>query len=214
MPINDKYNVIFVHVPKNGGTSVEFALGMHGEIDTIGIKPYLNQKTNKYLFGAGAQEYSADELKKIIGEVKYKKYKSFAISRNPYARYVSYVSWKERLWPTITSNILEIETFQKTILDDFKKYQISKFENLYLKPQHTYIFDQFSKQLVNKIFKIEEFDQVENYVKKITNNKELKIEKRMSSNHFQYDEYYDQNSIKIINEMYKNDFNLLNYVFL
>ena len=76
---------------------------------------------------------------------------------------------------------------------------MSKFENLYLKPQHTYIFDQFSKQLVNKIFKIEEFDQVENYIKKITSNKELKIEKRMSSNHLDYDKYYNQKSIKIIN---------------
>jgi len=214
MPINERYNVIFVHIPKNGGTSVEYALGMHGGIDYIGIKPYLNQETNKYLFGAGAQEFSAAELKKIIGEAKYNKFKSFAISRNPYTRYVSYVSWKERLWPTITSNILEIEIFEKNILDDFKNYKISKFENLYLKPQHTYIFDQFSNQLVNKIFKIEEFDQVTYFIKKITNNKELKIEKRMSSNHYEYDKYYDQNSINIINEMYRDDFNLLSYDFL
>ena len=71
MPINDLYKVSFIHIPKNGGTTVEYLLGMHGEIDTIGILPYKNQVKNKFFFGNGSQEFSAEEIKKEIGLKKF-----------------------------------------------------------------------------------------------------------------------------------------------
>ena len=54
MPISSDYNCIFVHIPKTAGTSIEAALGMHGDLKKIGILPNPDQKKDtSLLFGNG-----------------------------------------------------------------------------------------------------------------------------------------------------------------
>ena len=64
MPISHELKTIFVHIPKTAGTSMETALGMHGEKDFIGIKPYPKQKRdNKHLFGQDMQHWNIIKIK-------------------------------------------------------------------------------------------------------------------------------------------------------
>lgn len=85
MPISHPYKLIFVHIPKTGGTSIEYALGMHGELNDVGIKPYLKQKKNKdTLFGGGLQHMTINEIKKYLGRLNFSNY-----SRLKYLKYAA-----------------------------------------------------------------------------------------------------------------------------
>ncbi len=67
MPISSDYNCIFVHIPKTAGTSIEAALGMHGDIKTIGVLPQTNQKKDtSLLFGDYLQHYTAMQIKECV----------------------------------------------------------------------------------------------------------------------------------------------------
>jgi hypothetical protein len=40
VPVSHKHNCIFIHIPKTAGTSIEASLGMHGDLNFVGYKPY------------------------------------------------------------------------------------------------------------------------------------------------------------------------------
>ncbi|MGK0304321.1 MAG: chondroitin 4-sulfotransferase 11 [Gammaproteobacteria bacterium] len=211
MPINDKYNAIFVHIPKNGGTTVEYLLGMHGELETVGISPYINQVSNEFLFGAGSQEYTAKEIEQVIGHKKFSLFTSFCICRNPYSRLVSYFAWAQQYRPYATHNKLEKEKFNKLLEKMYKRYIKNGFDSLYLKPQWNYAYDENKKLLVNHIFRFEEYDKVLNFVRDLLITDINPIEKRMPSNHHAFERYLTSKNLEIINEMYAEDFELFKY---
>lgn len=212
MPINNKYEIVFVHIPKNGGTTIEYLLGMHGDIETIGIVPYINQVKNQFLFGAGSQELTALEIKNEIGSDKFAKFSSFCVVRNPYSRLVSYVAWANQFRPHATEKTLTKEIFDSTIEDMFYKYNKCGFKEIYLKPQNTYICDEKNNVIVDRVFKFEEFEKVLDFIGGITGNfSDEKKERRMPSNHYEYTYYLSSKSLEMINQMYADDFELFGY---
>lgn len=211
MPINDKYKVVFVHIPKNGGTTIEYLLGMHGELDTVGIAPYKNQVTNEFLFGAGSQEFTAKEIERTIGQEKFASYTSFCIARNPYSRLVSYVAWALQYRPHATDGKLSKIEFSDKVEKMFRAFEDSGFDDLYLKPQWHYAFDEGQNLLVDKVLKFEEFDKVLSFVGDLAKIDVKSNEHRMPSNHHSYKHYFEPFTLEMIHKMYKLDFELFDY---
>ena len=75
--INDKYELIFIHIPRTGGMSIKKALEdfTDNHQDTI-LHPHVK----------------SNEIKKQFPK-KYKEYKKFTVIRNPYDRMMSWYSY-------------------------------------------------------------------------------------------------------------------------
>ena len=175
--IIDKYKTIFIHIPKNAGTSIETLFAN----DSFRIQP------NKH----------ADifEIKKKFKN-SYNNYKKFTIIRNPYDKMVSWYFYLKR---NLGKNYKVIE-FNEWIKDPSKFWHTDDPIS-FLDPQHTWIdetvsiikYENLNKEL-NKFFK-EKIDLP------VTNK----------SNHEYYLNYYNEESLNIIYDRYKEDFKKYNY---
>ena len=147
--------IIFIHIPKTAGSSIEHLLRDEGkyELDFIGVRN-----------GRSTHHYMGIELKMILKEL-YPTYYKFSFVRNPYDRLIS-----EYFWCRI-NNVGH--KFNKTF-DEFLDYvedviKNKKFfkpiENDHFIPQYSFLFFN-NKLIVNNIFKYEDIETVTPLIKK------------------------------------------------
>jgi len=91
MPYSAKHKLVFIHVPKTGGTSVEVMLGMRNTRSLW--KHYSNTDTE---CDTVPQHWPASRLRIALGEHVWKDSTKFAIVRNPLERFVSAYKWGKR----------------------------------------------------------------------------------------------------------------------
>lgn len=204
MPINHQLKIIFVHIPKTAGTSFEYALGMHGELEKVGIIPYINQRRNKEnLFGDGLQHLDARVIRRKTGRKRYDSYYKFSIVRNPYDRLVSHFAWLQGKWHQQIE--LKPQLFHKFINENSKR----KGETLLPLSQCQYIIKK-GDVLVNDIFYFEHLEEgFAKLNKQFHLNKSL--EHRMQSYHSIYQNYYTTEIQEFVYQYYKNDFLTFGY---
>ena len=133
--IIDKYKTIFIHIPKNAGTSIETLFAN----DSFRIQP--NKHANIF------------EIKKKFKN-SYNNYKKFTIIRNPYDKMVSWYFYLKR---NLGENY-DIIDFKEWIKDPSIFWHVDDPIS-YLKPQHTWVdetvkiikFENLNKEL-NEFF--------------------------------------------------------------
>mgnify|MGYP001267815261 CR=1 FL=1 len=176
-------NYIFIHIPKNAGTSFseKYCVGQPGH--------------------KNANDYSIEEL-----------INSVAIVRNPYDRIIScykYFKMKNNYWSkkynasgnhTTLHDYCTKNSFKQFISDLYDK-KIEK--DIHLKPQSSFL--KKDNKIYTKIMKLENLN--EDFYKIF--NKKLDIPKLNKSDN--YNIYIDQETKNKIYEMYKEDFELFGY---
>jgi hypothetical protein len=189
--------IIFIHIPKTAGSSIEHLLRDEGnyELDFIGVRN-----------GRSTHHYMGIELKMILKEL-YPAYYKFSFVRNPYDRLISEYFW---------CRIKDVgHKFNKTF-DEFLDYvedviKNKKFfkpiENDHFIPQYSFLFFN-NKLIVNNIFKYEDIETVVPLIRK-----RLKIKTVL-----QHLNKSNKNEITLTNEqkdriynLYKIDFQTFNY---
>jgi sulfotransferase famil protein len=213
MPISHKYKCIFVHIPKTAGTAIEYNLAMHGNLKTIGIKPYTNQEPNlDTLFGKGLQHLTVEQLKSAIKNEKiFTNYFKFAFVRNPWDRAVSQASWRAKKWVNkIELNSME---FKRYVTHIYKQYKKQELNSTHSKPQWTFIFNRSGLNMMDFVGRFETLHEDWELICGKINNSKLELERRMVSFHKPYQEYYTASTIEIIAEIYQMDIKLFNYQF-
>jgi hypothetical protein len=189
--------IIFIHIPKTAGSSIEHLLRDEGnyELDFIGVRN-----------GRSTHHYMGIELKMILKEL-YPTYYKFSFVRNPYDRLISEYFW---------CRIKDVgHKFNKTF-DEFLDYvedviKNKKFfkpiENDHFIPQYSFLFFN-NKLIVNNIFKYEDIETVVPLIRK-----RLKIKTVL-----QHLNKSNKNEITLTNEqkdriynLYKIDFQTFNY---
>jgi hypothetical protein len=189
--INDIHKLIFIHIPKNAGISIEESL--------FGAK--VGHKT--------IRQFESHDKKKYVNYFK------FTIVRNPYDRLVSAFYFlkkggrnsKDKDWAE--KNLKGIEDFEQFLY----LLKNKDFANVILKwqhftPQYKYLIN--SSNEVNLDFVLK-FENLESDFQKLTqriNFKSMKLEHKNKSKRKNWSEYYNPETKLIIYELYRKDFEL------
>jgi len=192
--ISHKYQYIFVHIPKCGGTSIEKVLleqeGIAFPQGDLPLKNLDKSTGDKYLLGGGRQHMTIDKYHDPG-------YFKFAFVRNPWCRMVSEYVWRTRIF-----NYPE-NSFRRFILEPPASGPVN-----HLWPQLWFIKDKMD--FVGKIENLQQdFDL-------IMNRLDLPPQKLTHENliqHKPYWEYYDDETIDVVAERYRDDINHFCYEF-
>lgn len=194
MPYCDDKQVIFLHVPKTGGTTIKRLFGIDQLDDPDpGIRPSL-------------QHLTCELLRQQIGSEKYDGYYKFAFVRNPWARIVSDYFWRQQL--PKKRPVLPFAEFvgnaQKLVLE--KSYYEQEFGDHFI-PQTQYTVD------VDDVLRFERFEEGIQVVAARLGVETGPIVAKESKPHDRYWEYYDEKSRSVINEVYRKEIDQFGFEF-
>ena len=96
MPISHEDKIIFVHIPKTGGASIEKSLGIFGNDNNGNLEPNFEilygQTKDKIL-----QHLKIEEIKKLKKK-EFETFKLVSFVRNPYDRIISEYLWRMQVY--------------------------------------------------------------------------------------------------------------------
>jgi hypothetical protein len=130
-------------------------------------------------------------------------YFKFSFVRNPFDRLLSAFQWRHKKKITTPENF-----------NDFIKHTVVANINTdrHLMRQHLFLTDSAGENMMSFVGK---FENLEEDVKKLSAqiNIPITLEKVHSSSDKNYRHFYDEESIKIVNELYAKDMKLFEYSF-
>ena len=214
MPVSHKNKVIFVHIPKSAGKSINEALGIPFPGNKPEEKSYFAgplSEEEKLMHGLGHHVWwghlFASELKAFIPSNIFREYYKFAFVRNPWDRTVSYYM----------KHVIGNERFENN--RSFENWILShEFLNKkalwveVLVPQVDYVLDNEGQRLVDFIGK---FEDLEKDWKKIRRKIDIMADLPHinKSEHKHYSFYYNKKTEEIVADAFKKDIEMFGYKF-
>lgn len=203
---NDEINILFIHIPKTGGTSVNRYLSNKYSIPLTNQSLFIPMKKNDLLprpyNNKSLQHQPLKIIKKYkdILRVNFNNITIFATVRNPYERIVS---------DLFHFSLINRHSNGNQVCNVIKRYiRADIFDNHNL-PQHKFIEDE-DGNIDDKIIIMKNESLGEDMIKNgyTDFNRKDNLNKTGKINHM---DYLNKESIKIINEYYNKDFELFGY---
>ena len=232
MPILHSAKIIFVHIPKTGGGTIEKTLGIYGKDNNGSLSPdhsiLYGRYKNKFL-----QHLTINEIKEL-NKKEFESYKKISFVRNPYDKIISEYLWriqvygkrklefKEYIMEEVVPRRNKVNKFVKNF---YKDESFVPFLDAHYINQVDYLF-QNKKLAMDEIGKFENFesDFKRIFEKKIISTKIhkskvdytyyviKKILPKFLTNKM-YRRYYDYETQEIIQKEYSDDLKILSYDF-
>ena len=195
---NDTINILFIHIPKTGGSSLELYFSNKYKIplDNKSLHGYIDIETNiKNKINSSLQHmtYQTIFLNKEFFIININNIEIITIVRNPYERIMS---------DLFALNKVTIYSTKEEVYNIIQIYINETLDNHNI-PQYLFITDH-NKQLIPniKILKTESLQQ--DMINLGHKNFDMKF--NCNSNKVNYYDYLNDNSIKFINDFYNDDF--------
>jgi hypothetical protein len=194
MVLDRSKKLLFVHIPKTGGTTIENLMDIPLE------------KENFYgvVNSLALQHYTAEKLRLELGKEYFDECYKFAIVRNPYERMISEYFFLPR-----RRTFKQFLEFVRDIVHK-KKYDTNLFYD-HFKPQYEFVYID-GELVVNSIGRFENFSE---YVDQLIVDHNLNKEKFGHLGKGKYDKtvdyFEDPYCRQIINEIYQKDFEYFGY---
>ena len=202
MLVNNKRKLVFIHIPKNAGTTFKSVLySTHGDVEWE--RPFTDEK-----------KYTHTPLKSFYASFpESKDYKVITIIRNPYERALSWYSYYRT--PTYYNRhpqMRAVHYAQQPFLEFLKWYNRSFKSKWEMLPQ---VWWYTHKNKLHSDYQIR-FENLEQDINKVSNELDMDIIKIPHNNKslesLTVGDVYCDESISIINEWYKKDFEELDYI--
>jgi hypothetical protein len=203
---------IFIHIPKCGGSSVEEVIwpDIKGRTEEDLWMGFVSQFENKYQTG-GLQHLLGWQIREEVGSDIFDSYYKFTFVRNPWDRIVSQFAFMQRRPDLMEYLGMNPDT-------EFKSYLelIRLKEHVQWAPQVRFFLDQDGSILVDRIGRLESFDQDCSQVFAALGLKSSLLvghSNRSTRQSFQY-YYSDSEAIEMVADIFSEDIEFLGYKFV
>ena len=204
MGILKNEKILFCHISKTGGITVHKLMEQIGNLDICD------------------KHYSVLQMKDILQDYNlFRKCYKFCIVRNPWDRMVStYFFRKEKKEPDfgpVEQWDLDFNSWIKYIYsEEYQKLNLlhqGTLDNVkyHFGSSYRWIVDENNNMLVDKIIRFENLEKELMEIFSCYGN--FQIDKNNSTHHNHYREYYNEESIHLVRENFKEDIKYFNYVF-
>ena len=216
MLLSIKYNFLFVHIAKTGGTSVRAALNPLRWRDPYYVPMFLCSKISKLTghrigvkFPRHAKVIAAKEM---LPRELFDNLFKFAFVRNPWDLQISSYHHIRRERPHLLAGINDFEQFLRWKLDPARPYQYHIDTSIEL--QSDYLVDLNGKIIVDFIGKYEQlqedFDEV---CRRIGITSKTLPHKRKATNRGDYRQYYNDDTARLVADYFRRDIENFGYSF-
>ena len=216
MLLSLRYNFLFVHIAKTGGTSIRATLNRYRWRDPYYLPQFICSRISHLTghrlgckFPRHAKIIAAREmLPRELFESVFK----FAFIRNPWDLQVSSFHHIRRERPHLTAGHDDFESFLRYKFDPNRPYQFHIDTSIEL--QSDYLVDLHGKVLVDFIGRYESLkEDFRETCRRIGINPPPLTHRRRATNRLDYRSYYTDATAEIIAEGFKRDIDLFGYTF-
>lgn len=204
MPVSHEHKVIFVHIPRTAGESIENCLSMYGG------------EPSQFFWGTVdnldvLQHNTARELKlKIHNDTIWDEYTKFSVIRNPFSKAVSEYHWYLRYGPHCT--------FEEWVMSLENRIAINRAINIseigHNMPQRSFLFDEDKHLMMDKVIKFENLEEefndflaAQDIVAAIPSASMTKSQMLLED----FRDYYNENTAEIVEKIYQEDLSVFSY---
>ena len=203
---NDDVNILLIHIPKTGGTSLEryfsdkfsIPLNINSLYTLTRNKTLLNENI---IINSSLQHITYNQMVKYnkVFNIDFNNIKIITVVRNPYERIISDLFFFKKI---------KVTSSKEEVFNIIKEYLLSKCYDNHNIPQHYFLKDDTEKQITN--IHILRTENLTNDMKNLGYNNFNKVCNK-NPNKINYYDYLNKKSIKTINKFYDLDFILFNY---
>lgn len=210
MPVSQKHKCIFIHIPKNGGVSVENALDIFGDDELEDREKMYGQIKSGDLLNHRfpspvLQHLRILDLRKIISEKNFNEFFKFAFVRNPWDRMVSLYHFNIPFIQKLEGVDREIPSFK-----DFLFNELNPFLRL---EQYQFLSDDNGKIIMDFVGR---FENINNDFRELCGKlgiPAVNLPHKNRINHKHYSEYYTEETKQFVAALFKNDIEIFGYKF-
>lgn len=199
MPYYESIKVLFIHIPKTGGTSMEKFLKSKSKQTLYSSNPKNNILPVKNVSLQHQTFKTIFENRRVL-KVNFREIRIITIVRNPYYRIISDLFWNK---------LMSIDTPPEKVFEIMSRYIKKHYDNHNL-PQYKFLtLDDKTIAPQITIFKTESLtqDAIKFGFEKFPQNRA----NTGKESHKKYMKYLNDDSLALINDVYKKDFELFDY---
>lgn len=205
--ISHQHRFVFVAVPKVASHSIRFALRpCLNDNDEEQVSLFVRKRIERPEFSRVEHGHQlAREIRDALGSDVWSRYVSFAVVRNPWARFVSYVAFMMRHTDLFAS---DPQAAMRRVLANPQNQSPVHF-----RAQADFVTDESGVVMVSHLLRAESLQSDFDALCKALSLPQLALETRNASEHRDYREYYDADLKQRVAERYRIDIDLFGYRF-